>query len=186
MGVLTFLIHSADGEKLNYFSYDYQKHESSQTRKESIIHLVEQEILFIRECDIHDTVDRTNGIDNTFSPLLEKKLLVPSEEGIFRVQDDLFVEPVLVLFKVFGQVAYTIVCDEDENILLASNFLLLFTRLLHDHFKKNQQGILNEYLTKPEELLALLHKLLPGGHLLFLSNTVSRALRKTAMDQIKS
>merc|ERR1719473_2113694 len=98
-------------------------------------------------------------------------------EGILRFRaSPLFEYPKLVAWKQVDKVAYTLVCEPLDNPLLATNFLTLFIHELHEHFRKRAGGALRtganeriteEVSTRPDEILAILHFLLPGGQLLF-------------------
>eukprot|EP00421_Protoceratium_reticulatum_P023016 CAMPEP_0168385508 /NCGR_PEP_ID=MMETSP0228-20121227/14956_1 /TAXON_ID=133427 /ORGANISM="Protoceratium reticulatum, Strain CCCM 535 (=CCMP 1889)" /LENGTH=171 /DNA_ID=CAMNT_0008398695 /DNA_START=192 /DNA_END=704 /DNA_ORIENTATION=+ len=88
-------------------------------------------------------------------------------EGILRLQASaLFEYPKLVVWKQVDKVVYTLVCEPLDNPLLASNFLTLFISKLNDHFRKGG-GIVEEVVARPDEVLAILNHLLPGGQLLF-------------------
>jgi len=78
-------------------------------------------------------------------------------------------------------VIYSLCCQEEENSLLASQFLHLFPKILDEHYKK--PGISSspkEFLSRPEEFLVLLHFFLPNGHLLFITTQFAKQLRKDA------
>jgi len=84
--------------------------------------------------------------------------------------------------KIFG-VGFTVVCEEDENRLLLSNFLTMFGQLILDHFKLSSKNITNEVFTRTDELLLILHNYLPNGQTLFISNSYSRQLKQNIQSQ---
>ncbi|KAN0033563.1 hypothetical protein ACTFIV_000024 [Dictyostelium citrinum] len=86
--------------------------------------------------------------------------------------------------KILG-VCFTIICEDDENRLLASNFLTLFSNVIVDVFKTTITKTINpmDILTRSEELLLLLNSYLPNGQLLFISNQFSKQI-KTNIQQL--
>merc|ERR1719446_1049256 len=98
-------------------------------------------------------------------------------EGILRQQASaLFEYPKLVVWKQVDKVVYTLVCEPLDNPLLASNFLTLFVHELNDHFRKGG-SIVDEVAARPDEVLAILNFLLPGGQLLFTNFHLYRHLK---------
>ncbi|KAK5574412.1 hypothetical protein RB653_009687 [Dictyostelium firmibasis] len=124
-----------------------------------------------------------------------------SKEGIFRIipnkhsslkNDDTFSDPsnyvttpkYCIWKKILG-VCFTIVCEDDENRLLASNFLTLFSNVIVDVFKTTITKTINpmDILPRSEEILLLLNSYLPNGQLLFISNQFSKQI-KTNIQQL--
>merc|ERR1719284_2358230 len=98
-------------------------------------------------------------------------------EGILRLQaSSLFEYPKLVVWKQVDKVVYTLVCEPLDNPLLASNFLTLFVHEVNDHFRKSG-NVMEEVTTRPDEILAILNFLLPGGQLLFINLHLYRHLK---------
>eukprot|EP00919_Chromeraceae_sp_WS-2016_P056281 GHVR01133592.1.p1 GENE.GHVR01133592.1~~GHVR01133592.1.p1 ORF type:complete len:154 (+),score=17.85 GHVR01133592.1:142-603(+) len=94
--------------------------------------------------------------------------------GTVRLEScNLFNKRKIVLWKHIETVVVTLLCDDDANLLLGDYFLrvfmhALYMHALHTHSSKNKSNILIDLLiNKPEEVLTILHKLLPGGELLF-------------------
>ncbi|CEL92266.1 unnamed protein product [Vitrella brassicaformis CCMP3155] len=111
-------------------------------------------------------------------------------EGILRFQPSpLFQTPKLVVWKQMDKVAYTLICEPLDNVLLATTFLTLFVHVMIEHFRPFQPGsgmgmpmglpvpmaakrqqhnvIAEEFLARPDDILVILHHLLPGGQLSF-------------------
>eukprot|EP00425_Heterocapsa_triquetra_P028092 CAMPEP_0195115676 /NCGR_PEP_ID=MMETSP0448-20130528/109734_1 /TAXON_ID=66468 /ORGANISM="Heterocapsa triquestra, Strain CCMP 448" /LENGTH=162 /DNA_ID=CAMNT_0040152799 /DNA_START=101 /DNA_END=589 /DNA_ORIENTATION=- len=98
-------------------------------------------------------------------------------EGILRIQaSTLFEYPKLVVWKQVDKVVYTLVCEPLDNPLLASNFLTMFVHELNDHFRKGG-SIVEAVAERPDEVLAILNFLLPGGQLLFTNFHLYRHLK---------
>ncbi|KAM9983330.1 hypothetical protein ACTFIY_000066 [Dictyostelium cf. discoideum] len=126
-----------------------------------------------------------------------------SKEGIFRIipnkqlnnylkNDDNLNDPSIYVTtskyciwkKILG-VCFTIVCEDDENRLLASNFLTLFSNVIVDIFKTTITKTINpmDILPRSDEILLLLNSYLPNGQLLFISNQFSKQI-KTNFQQL--
>ena len=65
--------------------------------------------------------------------------------------------------------AYVLVCELDENRLLAESTLALLVRLVLDHVTSHEQKTA-EVMLKAEKMAAILHQFLPNGQLLFLNH----------------
>merc|ERR1719433_735527 len=99
-------------------------------------------------------------------------------DGILRLQaSTLFEYPKLVVWKQVDKVVYTLICEPLDNPLLASNFLTLFVNELNDHFRKGG-SVMEEVAARPDEVLAILNFLLPGGQLLFANFHLYRHLKE--------
>merc|ERR1712061_805861 len=98
-------------------------------------------------------------------------------EGILRLQaSTLFEYPKLIVWKQVDRIVYTLVCEPLDNPLLASSFLTLFGHELNDHFRKSG-SVIDEVATQPDEVLAILNFLLPGGQLLFTNFNLYRHMK---------
>ena len=65
--------------------------------------------------------------------------------------------------------AYVMVCELDENRLLAEVVLSLLVRLIREHVTSLEQKNA-EILLKAEKTAAILHYFLPSGQLLFMNH----------------
>eukprot|EP01133_Synstelium_polycarpum_P010768 gene10768-12543_t len=121
-----------------------------------------------------------------------------AKEGIFRIvpqrlqttptispQND----PIADVCNYFStpKACFTIICEEDENRLLASNFLTMFGSVVVDHFKNTLSKTLSiEVFSKTDEVLVLLHSYLPNGQLLFTSTQFAKHIKSSSLAQEKS
>ncbi|CAE7359269.1 CAMK4 [Symbiodinium sp. CCMP2456] len=106
-------------------------------------------------------------------------------EGILRLQaSSLFEYPKLVVWKHVDKVVYTLICEPLDNPLLASSFLTLFVHELSDHFRK-AGSLVDEVSARPDEVLAILNFMLPGGQLLFVNSNLHR-FNKSQISQVLS
>mmetsp|Transcript_21564 Transcript_21564/g.30147 ORF Transcript_21564/g.30147 Transcript_21564/m.30147 type:complete len:215 (-) Transcript_21564:65-709(-) len=110
-----------------------------------------------------------------------------NEEGVFSIDNEgigtqLFRTPKIVVWKQLNMACYTLVLEEDENRVLASQFLSALPRVLDEHFKKpGLAGNPKEVIaTKMDEVGVLVHTFLPNGQLLFMSPYLIRHLKKEA------
>ncbi|CAD7976260.1 unnamed protein product [Amoebophrya sp. A25] len=128
------------------------------------------------------------------------------QEGVLRMgSQSLFETSKVIVWKQVGDVYFTLICEPLENSLLARNFLTLFIAELHRHFesakydkkdtketiggqtaaspeqrpKGKSEGGMDEHVSqRPDEVLMMLHYLLPGGQLLFSSYNLHNFLVK--------
>jgi len=171
-----------------YFSYFYCQEgndENKDKRQELVVRKVQDEYKSRRSFDTSNTKEQTTDWTNPLD-----SVRVKGEEGAFRVPTGgdtgkkgvlLFKASKIVLWKQIGSTAYILICEEEENRLLAAQFLTLFTKVLDEHFKK--PGIAahpKEFLNRAEEFLILLQTFLTNGLLLFINSQVSKQLRKDA------
>ncbi|KYQ92360.1 hypothetical protein DLAC_06324 [Tieghemostelium lacteum] len=93
-----------------------------------------------------------------------------------------------VIWKKLLGVCFTIICEEDENRLLVSNFLNMFSNIASDHFKNtlSKATPTQDIFPKTDELLVLLNSYLPNGQLLFISNQFSKHIKTTIPNILSS
>jgi AP-5 complex subunit sigma-1 len=95
---------------------------------------------------------------------------------------DPFLSAKVVTWTVVEECAYVLVCELDENRLLAETVLALLTRLIREHVTSLEQKNA-EILLKCEKTGAILHHFLPSGQLLFMNHRLvaqyERQLEKT-------
>jgi hypothetical protein len=82
---------------------------------------------------------------------------------------------------------YILVLEPTENRALASHFLTAFPRLLCDHFRSTSfAGQAKQLIGKPDEVILLLQRALPGGMLAYLTSALARAARRDTDDILTS
>ena len=91
-------------------------------------------------------------------------------EGVFRIPRGALMEsPKTVVWRLVLNTIYTAVCEEDENVVLASYFLQVFATMLQRWYADpwiSYRPI--KFFERPEQILELEHRLLPHGILLFM------------------
>jgi len=89
-------------------------------------------------------------------------------EGITMIENtEIFYNQINVVWKYYLGHCFVLVCRDDENILMASNFLTIL-----ENFAKE------ELLIASEKFLVILDTLLPSGQLLFMTLTLAHDLIK--------
>lgn len=193
--VYGLMCHSVGSSQLLHFSIFYTPEGNDaqkKTRQQTIMRRILEEHLFQT---LNSECDRSRGKDDDewFLKLGEKgtnlerqahKNAIPSDktEGIIHVNSSppLFKDPKLVVWKQFENVAYTLICEHPDNPLLANNFLTLFIAELHEQFRLKRSGgsssastggstIVDEIIGRPDDILLMLHYLLPNGTLHFIN-----------------
>mmetsp|Transcript_37064 Transcript_37064/g.105989 ORF Transcript_37064/g.105989 Transcript_37064/m.105989 type:complete len:201 (-) Transcript_37064:103-705(-) len=178
--VYGLMIHSVDSSQTLHFSIFYTPEGNDgrkKTRQQTIMRRILEEHLFQTHSGEQHTAVKSKAssslddADWLFRFTSDSKSSTQPGldymEGILRLQASaLFEYPKLVVWKQVDKVVYTLVCEPLDNPLLASNFLTLFISKLNDHFRKGG-GIVEEVVARPDEVLAILNHLLPGGQLLF-------------------
>eukprot|EP01091_Cochliopodium_minus_P009892 TRINITY_DN2536_c0_g1_i1.p1 TRINITY_DN2536_c0_g1~~TRINITY_DN2536_c0_g1_i1.p1 ORF type:complete len:173 (-),score=30.12 TRINITY_DN2536_c0_g1_i1:55-573(-) len=150
--VYSVIIHSTELEKdiIVYCSYFFTRRGNDSqkiARQTAIIRKVQDDLSIFQSYSPNDT-----DIKGTFT--------LPGQTKLFKT------EKVVIWRKIYGSV-FTIVCDRNENTLLASTFVDIFIKTLNEHFKNDKLFIQpTELLNKPEEVLILLSTYLPNGKLL--------------------
>mmetsp|Transcript_58512 Transcript_58512/g.164035 ORF Transcript_58512/g.164035 Transcript_58512/m.164035 type:complete len:201 (-) Transcript_58512:266-868(-) len=194
--VYGLMIHSVDSSQTLHFSIFYTPEGNDgnkKTRQQNIMRRILEEHLFqTHSGDQHSLMKSkaSSGLDDAdwlFRFASDSKSSaqpgIDYTEGILRLQaSSLFEYPKLVVWKQVDKVVYTLVCEPLDNALLASNFLTLFIHELNDHFRKGG-SIVEEVAARPDEVLAILNFLLPGGQLLFANVQLYKHL-KTQIAQV--
>jgi len=188
--VYGLMIHSVDSSQTLHFSIFYTPEGNDghkKTRQQTIMRRILEEHLFqthsgeqagLTKSKASSSLDDADWLFRFASD--SKSSAQPGldyTEGILRLQASvLFEYPKLVVWKQVDKVVYTLVCEPLDNPLLASNFLTLFVHELNDHFRKGG-GVIEEVASRPDEVLAILNFLLPGGQLLFTNFNLYRHLK---------
>ncbi|ETE56483.1 Protein C20orf29, partial [Ophiophagus hannah] len=90
--------------------------------------------------------------------------------GVFRLPaGEPFSEDKTVLWLGVQSLAFALVCDPDENLMLAEGTLRLLVKALLEHLKLLTTGS-SDVLLKVDRTEAVLEKFLPHGQLLFLND----------------
>ncbi|XP_078382759.1 AP-5 complex subunit sigma-1-like isoform X2 [Oculina patagonica] len=143
-------------------------------RKEQLLQVaqrVQSEYSFRYVASGNDSQEDFSGLSST------DELLSNLKAGVFRLSsgNPYQVERV-VLWKGLANSGFTLVCEKDENRLIAENILDLIIR----HLQEYCQIILNpsEAILKVDKVAAIIHQFLPNGQLLFMNNRYLRQVEK--------
>lgn len=97
--------------------------------------------------------------------------------GVFRLPPgDPFCENKTVLWLGVLSLGFALVCDPQENLMLAENTLRLVVKYLLEHLKLLNQG--SDVVLKADKTEIILSKFLPHGQLLFLNDQFVQGLEK--------
>lgn len=190
--VYGLMVHSVDSSQTLHFSIFYTPEGNDarkKTRQQTIMRRILEEHLFqTHSGDQHGSAKSKGKASSSLDDADwlfrftsdSKSAAQPGldyTEGILRLPASaLFEHPKLVVWKQTDKVVYTLVCEPLDNPLLASNFLTLFVSELNDHFRKGG-SVIDEVDLRPDEVLAILSCLLPGGQLLFTNCHLYRHLK---------
>ncbi|XP_060102082.1 AP-5 complex subunit sigma-1 [Heteronotia binoei] len=118
-------------------------------------------------------------------PLSEHSAQLPDEpislqdapSGVFRLQaGDPFCEDKTVLWLAVRCLGFALVCDTQENLMLAEITLRLLVKELLDHLKLLSSG--SDVVLKGDKAEAILGKFLPHGQLRFLNDQFVLSLER--------
>ncbi|XP_034959626.1 AP-5 complex subunit sigma-1 [Zootoca vivipara] len=99
--------------------------------------------------------------------------------GVFRLPlGDPFSEDKTVLWVGIQCLGFALVCDPQENLLLAESTLKHLAKTLIDHLKLLSSG--SDVILKADRTEVILHKFLPHGQLLFLNDQFALGLEREA------
>ncbi|KAH1169931.1 hypothetical protein KIL84_000916 [Mauremys mutica] len=103
--------------------------------------------------------------------------LQDAPSGVFRLPPgDPFCENKTVLWLGVLSLGFALVCDPQENLMLAENTLRLVVKYLLEHLKLLNQG--SDVVLKADKTEIILSKFLPHGQLLFLNDQFVQGLEK--------
>ncbi|XP_043368811.1 AP-5 complex subunit sigma-1 isoform X1 [Dermochelys coriacea] len=103
--------------------------------------------------------------------------LQDAPSGVFRLPPgDPFRENKTVLWLGVLSLGFALVCDPQENLMLAENTLRLVVKYLLEHLKLLSQG--SNVVLKADKTEIILSKFLPHGQLLFLNDQFVQGLEK--------
>ncbi|EGG16692.1 hypothetical protein DFA_07670 [Cavenderia fasciculata] len=91
---------------------------------------------------------------------------------------NLFTTPKYVVWKNLLGVCFTMICDQDENRLLAASFLTSFSNILVDYYKSIlSKSSPQEIFSRSDEILVLLNSYMPNGQLLYSSQQFAKHIK---------
>lgn len=104
----------------------------------------------------------------------------PPLEGSFRMHANKIIkEDKIVLWRQHEACIFTIIAHPDENRLHINYILTHFAKVLSDHFKNpHVTSQPKEILSKPDEILVLLHHFLPNGQCVYMSTPLMKQLKR--------
>ncbi|XP_078796926.1 AP-5 complex subunit sigma-1 isoform X1 [Oryzias latipes] len=107
----------------------------------------------------------------------EALALQEADSGVMRLRaGDPFCEEASAVWLAVHSLAFTLVCEPHENLLLAEGSLRSLSRHCLEHLHLLGQG--SEVLLKSSRVDVLLSRLLPHGQLLFLNHRFAQSLEK--------
>lgn len=110
-------------------------------------------------------------------PLDEPFSLQDADFGVFGLSPgDPFNTQKTVLWMGVLSIGFALICDADENLVLAENTLRMLVRFLVDALKLLSQS--SDVVLKSDKAEILLNTFLPHGQLLFLNHQFVQALEK--------
>ncbi|KAJ7383682.1 AP-5 complex subunit sigma-1 [Desmophyllum pertusum] len=144
------------------------------TRKEQLLqvaHRVQSEYSFRYVASGNESQEDLSGLSST------DELLSNLKTGVFRLSpgNPYKVERV-VLWKGLANSGFTLVCEKDENRVVAENILDLVIRHLQEYCQVILQP--SEAILKVDKVATIIHQFLPNGQLLFMNNRYLRQVEK--------
>eukprot|EP00743_Colponemidia_sp_Colp-15_P007675 GILK01008308.1.p1 GENE.GILK01008308.1~~GILK01008308.1.p1 ORF type:complete len:203 (-),score=11.93 GILK01008308.1:82-690(-) len=193
--VYGFLIHSLTSARTLYFSIFFTpegNNDQKKIRQQTITRKILEEHLFRNQC--HEMLKSSSSYSNAemewFRSLASSEhkprpamtdSLDTNREGVFRIPaDSSFSEPKFVVWQQSDSIAYTLICEPYENLLLANNFISLFITTLRDHFRVGPTVLATEIVSHPDDILVFLSHFLPCGQLLFTNLHLAKHLASVA------
>lgn len=82
----------------------------------------------------------------------------------------------MVLWRGLANCGFALICEKDENRLVAENILNLIIRHLQEYCQIILQP--SEAILKADKVTAIIHHFLPEGQLLFMNNRFLRQVEK--------
>lgn len=123
-----------------------------------------------KACRLQLSLSGKRPCEHLHPPLPEEAVsLQETPFGVFRLPaGDPFPEDKTVVWMGLQGLAFVLVCDPDENLMLAEGTLRLLGSTLLEHLKLLSTG--SDVLLKADRTEAVLEKFLPHGQLLFLND----------------
>lgn len=189
--VYAFLIHTLTPGpcRLLYssvFVHDPQIHEvptddERATRKEQLLQVaqrVQSEYSFRFVASGEDSPEDLAGLSST------NELMSSLKSGVFRLSPgNPFNAEKVVLWKGLANSGFTLICEKDENRLIAENVLDHVIRHLQEHCQIILQP--SEAILKVDRVITVIYHFLPNGQLLFMNNRYLRQVEKE-LEQVMS
>ncbi|XP_068706485.1 AP-5 complex subunit sigma-1-like isoform X1 [Montipora foliosa] len=109
--------------------------------------------------------------------LSTEELLSHLKAGVFRLPcGNPFKVERVVLWRGLANSGFALICEKDENRLVAENILNLIIRHLQEYCQIILQP--SEAILKADKVTAIIHHFLPEGQLLFMNNRFLRQVEK--------
>ncbi|XP_051898444.1 AP-5 complex subunit sigma-1 [Pristis pectinata] len=97
--------------------------------------------------------------------------------GVFRLSAaEIFTEEAIVVWMGVLSLGFALICDTNENLMLAENTLRLLVKYFKEHLKLLIQS--NDVVLKTDRIEAILNTFLPHGQLMFLNCCFIQSLEK--------
>ncbi|XP_069779631.1 AP-5 complex subunit sigma-1 [Narcine bancroftii] len=97
--------------------------------------------------------------------------------GVFRLSaGDVFTEETIVVWMGVLSLGFALICDLNENLMLAENTLRLLVKYFKEHLKLFVQS--NDIVLKTDKIEAILNMFLPHGQLMFINCCFLQSLEK--------
>ncbi|XP_020628535.1 AP-5 complex subunit sigma-1-like [Orbicella faveolata] len=143
-------------------------------RKEQLLQVaqrVQSEYSFRYVASGSESQEDLSGLSST------DELLSNLKAGVFRLSSgNPYKAERVVLWKGLANSGFTLVCEKNENRLIAENILDLLIRHLQEYCQVILQP--SEAILKVDKVAAIVHQLLPNGQLLFMNNRYLRQVEK--------
>uniref|UniRef100_A0A0G4HJB0 AP complex mu/sigma subunit domain-containing protein n=1 Tax=Chromera velia CCMP2878 TaxID=1169474 RepID=A0A0G4HJB0_9ALVE len=178
--VYGILIHSAENSQKLFLSNFYTPEGNDaqkKARQQAVMRRILDEHFFQIQCasDSSRPPVRSHGHLEEWSPRFQERRhsqqAADITEGIVRFPaSPLFRVGKVAVWKQVENIVFIVICDSLENLALANNFLILLINTVFENLKSFgvSGGCLEtELMHRPDELLAILHSLLPAGILTF-------------------
>lgn len=151
------------------------------TRKEHLLEVaqrVQSEYSFRFVASEDDSAEDLTGLSST------NELMSNLKSGVFRLSPgNPFKEEKVVLWKGLANAGFTLVCEKDENRLIAENVLDHVIRHLQEYCQIILQP--SEAILKVDRVVTIIHQFLPNGQLLFMNTRYLRQMEKE-LEQVMS
>ncbi len=172
--VVMFMLYQMDKSRIKISLVYDEKYNDDQkkVRENYIIKKITDEYLFLNSIEKDKEKIARNKLSNLIlTENFYEKFTMNSQikyEGITMIENtEIFYNQINVVWKYYLGHCFVLVCRDDENILMASNFLTIL-----ENFAKE------ELLIASEKFLVILDTLLPSGQLLFMTLTLAHDLIK--------
>lgn len=155
------------------------------TRKEKLLSVAEE----IQSEYGFRVATSNRSYDLELQTMLSEGTLPDFEIGFFRLSpdsEDIYAtnEEKVVVWLAALNCAFSLICDENENRVVAENVLKLLIKYLQDYCRI--LGEPNNALARPDRVALIENQFLPNGKLLFMNHRVIRQFEKELQIKMKS